>query len=277
MPFNLNKIFTTITANPFQYGSYIEIEPCENLKPYIKCFWANRQNTTYQNVLQEDTLVIPDICMDIIITSGEENIYSNFCGINDKAFISNNNSEILFGIRFYAWSVVLFSDKNMNGVINAFFDADTCFSDFSKNFAKKLQNANTFWERKSISEKYLIDKLNPSRENCDIMNSLYYIIRYNGKSSVSDLSDYCVISKRQLERKFIDNTGVSPKQMINLIRYQLLWQESLKSKFNVYDSIEKFGYYDQSHLLKEFKKYHSISLSQARNLIKKMSRFYNTK
>lgn len=274
MSFSLNKIFTTITANPVNKGNYVEIEPCSQLKPYIRCFWGSEydEKVCYTN---EDNfinnLIIPDICMDIIITADESKIYGDFCGINDNSYLFKQEDQrnFCFGIRFYAWSVVLFSNESMSNVLNTFTKLDEYFSGFSKELKDEIFYATNIYERKKIAEKYLLKKLNLNRQNSDIMNSVYYIIKHYGNASVNDLSDYCFLSKRQLERKFNENTGVSPKQMINLIRYQLLWQECLKPDFNIMNSVEKFGYYDQSHLLKKFRKYHGISLTKARNLILK--------
>ncbi|MCH5296793.1 MAG: helix-turn-helix transcriptional regulator [Ruminococcus sp.] len=276
MPFRLDKIFTTVKSNPTRTGNYIEIEPCDALKPYIRCFWGSKRNKAdFVNQENKKTLVIPDICMDIIVTENAERntADSNFCGINNFSYFAEESSSFCFGIRFYAWSVVLFSDESMNGVLNAFLNADAYFSGFAKALNERLYNAVNIYERKAIAENFLLSKLNAKRENFDIMNSLYFIISSNGNAGVAELSDYCVISKRQLERRFVENIGVSPKQMINLIRYQLLWQECLKDNFNILDAVEKFGYYDQSHMIKEFKKYHGMSINMA---LENVSHFYNT-
>ena len=90
------------------------------------------------------------------------------------------------------------------------------------------------------------------------------------------MADDNAVSNRKLERDFLSTTGVSPKQMVNLIRYQLLWQDAVKRDFNVLDSVEKYGFFDQSHLLKEFKKYHGLTLTEARNEVLRLSHFYNT-
>lgn len=277
MSFSLNNIFTTVTANPFHQGNYTEIEPCRLLKPYIRCFWGfTGKNPTVDTAMQNTYLVIPDLCMDIIITENNHNIYGGFCGIQNRYFTSTNSEEKIFGVRMYAWSVTLFADDSMKGILNTFTDVNTYFSDFTDNLKFAIMNCGSIYERKEIAEKYLLNKLKKHRENYDVMNSLYRIIVLNGKTTVSDLSDYCAVSKRQLERKFTDNIGVTPKQMINLIRYQLLWQDSIKSGFDVLDSVEKFGFCDQSHLLKEFKKYHGTSLGNAKNVALNMSHFYNT-
>lgn len=270
MPFTLDSIFNTITANPNRSGNYIEIEPCNALKPYIRCFWGSKYNRiNHTGDKFNRTRVIPDVCMDIIITANTatNQLNSHFCGINNSSFITIESDNFCFGIRFYAWSVILFSDESMRGVLNAFTDIEAYFLDFSEGLKEKIFLANSFYERTVIAEKYLLSKLNTNRINSDIMNSLYCIIKSNGNLSVKDLSDFSYISKRQLERKFLESTGVSPKQMINLIRYQMLWHDCIKRNFNIFDSVEKFGYCDQAHLLNDFKKYHGVSLNQARDSV----------
>lgn len=277
MPFRLDKIFTTVTSNPTREGNYMEIEPCEALKPYIRCFWGSRHNRTDFSVCENKKIwVNPDVCMDIMVTGNQDlnSTGSYFCGINNFSYFADESDSFCFGIRFYAWSAVLFADEGMNGVLNAFSDADAYFSGFARELNKKLFNADTIYERKAIAEDFLLRRLNTKRENADIMNSLYFIINNNGNAGVAELSDYCAVSKRQLERRFAEYTGVSPKQMINLIRYQLLWQECLKENFNPLDAVVKFGYYDQSHLIKEFKKYHGMSIN---NALANVSHFYNKK
>lgn len=270
MPFTLNNIFNTITANPNRIGNYIEIEPCSALKPYIRCFWGSKYNRTNNEGKKiNKTRVIPDVCMDIILTANTatNQLNGHFCGINNSSFISTESDNFCFGIRFYAWSVILFSDGSMRGALNTFTDIEAYFSDFTEGLKEKIFLASNFYERTVIAEKYLLNKLNTNRENSDIMNSLFFIIKRNGNLKAKDLSDFSFISKRQLERKFLENTGVSPKQMINLIRYQMLWQDCIKYNFNVLNSVEKFGYCDQAHLLNDFKKYHGISLNQARDSV----------
>ena len=48
------------------------------------------------------------------------------------------------------------------------------------------------------------------------------------------------------------------------MRYQSLWRELVTApNFSVLDAVERYGYTDQSHLLRDFRKYHGISLTVA--------------
>lgn len=271
MPYRIDKNFKTITANPYQRNTYIELAPCETLKPYIRCFWYSKGDST----TEYKSLVIPDLCMDILLYQ-HDGYHADFCGINNHSFYSFNTNTEHFGIRFYSWAVALFSDDTMAESLNTYDSAQRYFSDFSNHFAEEILCAESLYEKKYIAENYLLKRLNKRSINHSVLNSIFHTILYNGKTTVKDLADNIAVSQRKLERDFLNTTGVSPKQMINLIRYQLFWQDAVKRDFNVLDSIDKFGYYDQSHLLREFKKYHGLTLSEARRDALKLSHFYNT-
>lgn len=282
MGIQIIDIFSPITAYPSGNNSiYIELPPSEALKPYIKCFWGTLGNISINNPIK--SRVIPDICMDIIINFDltSNNFSDLFCGINNKPFISYGNFErennFTFAIRFYSWSVILFVNESLRYALNDFSSSEKYFSDFIHEIKSKLMYSKNIYERKLISEEALLRRINTNKENSVIQNGMYCILKKHANVSVSELASYCCVSKRHLERIFSENTAVSPKQMIELIRYQQLWQSSLKSNFNIPNAIEQFGFYDQSHLLREFKKYHGLPLSEAKKEAIKMSHFYNTK
>lgn len=255
MSFTIDKIFTTSTA--LGTNALIkEVTPCSLLKPYIRCFWEADSNNFCRELR-----VIPDCCADILICSVNGKVCSNFCGVSNKSFVSKNSAKI-FGIRFYAWSVSLFLSADLSGTLNCYIRAENIFDDFSE-VAQEVMYSSTMNERVAKVQSYLLTKLQSSRENCDVMNSVYKIITQSANIDVKALANYSAISRRTLERQFRNNTGLSPKEAIELIRYQLLWQECMKSSFNILDSVEKFGYCDTSHLYNDFKRFHGLSLPQA--------------
>lgn len=274
MPF-LNNLFRPITAHPFKNDeTYIEIEPCEALKPYICCFWGTPKS--YTNIPYSDIkygLVTPDTCMDIIFNMNlsENKIHDIFCGINDSSIVSqsDNSKSTLscFAIRFNFWAVPLFSDDSMKEVLNAYVDVEAYFKNFRRELEPILQSYNSIRERAAAAEQYLLKKLRPERQNGNVMNSIYAILKSRGTTQISDLSHYTSVSQRQLERLFIEFVGLTPKKLSNLVRYQYLWRDIVyKPSFNIQDAVFKYRFTDQAHLLKEFKKYHSMTPAEGKAL-----------
>ncbi|MDE5563480.1 MAG: AraC family transcriptional regulator [Clostridiales bacterium] len=265
MAFSIDSIFTTRTALP-KNGGIVEIEPIVALKPYVRCFW-----TCERDKANKVSRVIPDCCADIIIDV--ENDGAGFVGMCLDSFAATHINAI-FGIRFYAWAVPQFTRTNAVILFNALINPQNLFNNFTE-FKDSIIEAKSTSERVELAQKYLIGLLD-SRCDSDVMNSLCDIVINNGNISVSDLSRGIAVSKRTLERKFMQSIGVSPKTITEAVRYQLLWQDCIDNRFCAIDSVEKFGYYDQAHMYNDFKRYHGIGLGEARQEYYDLSRFYNT-
>lgn len=83
------------------------------------------------------------------------------------------------------------------------------------------------------------------------------------RGSIDQLSRSLHISTRQLERLFQSRIGLPPKALACLIRYQLLWRDALQPGFDVQDAVFRYGYTDQAHLLRDFKRFHTMTIPQA--------------
>ena len=255
--------FRPILSTPFGREGYREIAPSEALAPYVRCFWNEKRGSP-------PTLVIPDICADIIFKIGDEDF---FCALDDSPYYSSSDGE-LFGVRFYAWTAALFAESGFSGSKNKVFRTEEFFGGIKAELAPYIQSARSFQERAAFAEKVLAKRLDKIRVNCNLMNAVDFITASDGRSSVAEICGYTVLSPRQLERIFDQYTGISPKAFSELVRYQLLWQEVVSGKFEVLDAVERFGFFDQPHLLREFKKRHLMTPKQAREYA--MSHFYNT-
>lgn len=272
------KMYQSITACPFRCNeNYMEVQPSLALRPYIRCFWGTRKPRRQRKVDKiSKELVIPDTCMDIIfnINYTENKINGHFCGINDTAFETeqkNDKEEIVstFGIRFYAWSASLFAKESMKEVKNKAFDAGYHFERIKKEIEPLLFDVTRLDERIAIAEKVLMQELQEEKMNSIVADAVYEILKSKGSLDVLQLSKEIHISTRQLERLCNTYMGISPKKLSSLIRYQYLWNEiAFHPNFQVLDAVERFGYVDQSHLLYEFKKYHQMLPSEAKEYAK---------
>ncbi len=269
---SLTDLYMPITASPFERSkTYTEILPCDALKPFIRCFWGTPEPVSHSEIFSsKPSLVIPDTCMDIIFYLDYTNnsINGSFCTIDENPYASSGTaaSELTstFAIRFYAWTAVLFSDNSFAGSKNKIFLVDDYFSKLNKKLLPMLMSVSSLEQRAKIAEKYLLDQLDLCRVNNNLMNAIFEIINSKGTMRISELAAKNAVSQKQMERIFNENTGISPKTFSSLVRYQLLWHEAcFDPNFNILDAVEKYGYTDQAHLLNEFKKRHSMTLSKA--------------
>lgn len=279
---DFHKIYKPITAAPFiRDKSHVEIEPCDALKPYVRCFWGS-EGTYVEDTADElaGRLIVPDTCMDVIfrVNFPENKLECNFCGINDIPLFSERQSidkarkptekyeeKSVFGIRFYAWSVAMFSEESMRNVKNGFFDARQFFSELTKELEQKIFDVVDLRQRIEIVESFLLQHINENHRNPYVMEAVGEILKKKGNLKFKELSQEIYVSKRQIERLFSEYIGLSPKSFSSLIRYQNLWSDVfLNPNSDIQDKVFQYGYTDQAHLLHDFKRFHTMSIVKAR-------------
>jgi len=91
--------------------------------------------------------------------------------------------------------------------------------------------------------------------------SVNFILKNKGANSIHQLVRYTGYSERHIERTFIECIGLTPKKFGNIVKlHGFLKLLKDKSKHNNLTKISyEAGYTDQSHLIKEFKKYTGIT------------------
>ena len=268
MSFELNSIFFPITATPKGSVGIKEIAPCRSLSRYVHCFWE-REPTFRSSAVR----IIPDFCCDIIIPLDCDG-YGGFCGVSNRSFIAENVGNV-FGIRFFAWAYGAFSDVAAEKLFNGGIPARELFEGFDA-FETDIRAALNTEERVRLAQDYLLRLLISDNENSVVMNGLYYAVNNCCRVRARDLELYCAANIRTIERGFLKVLGTSPKHAVELLRYQMLWQDCISDGFDVLDSVSKYDYYDQAHLCNNFKRFHGIGISKARNEYKMLSHFYNT-
>lgn len=271
--FDPNNLFRPITSTPGESSEqYVEVVPCDVLRPYIRCFWGTPRPYINAAPLREThvpRVVIPDACMDIIFTVDylSNEINGQFCGINDAPFVAVNKEAIesVFGIRFHSWAVHLFVDNGLQNVCNTHTDIDVYFPGLKNSLKDGLFHYPCITDRIPHVEQYLMSRLgNRFQGNNTVLEAVYYILKKSGVVSISELLGHVDVHQRQLERVFSEYIGVPPKKMADLVRYQNVWRDVFYGRTGAsHDIVYDYGYYDQAHLLHDFKRYHGMTPLEA--------------
>lgn len=138
------------------------------------------------------------------------------------------------------------------------------FGNLEEKLTPLLLRASTMAERIEMVQTELLKRLEINSADSKLLNAISYMLETDCRAKISDICRYTAVSPRQLERIFNTQIGVSPKVFSSLLRYQLLWQELMfQGNPDILDAVEKYGFTDQSHLLRDFKKHHFMTPGEA--------------
>ena len=216
------------------------------------CIWTMKSKKILDKTISNN--ILPDACIDIVIDFINNTIC--FAGFSKETenFQLNKNIDYM-GVRlkpsiFY----LLFnieSDKIMDNQIQ-FCDIE---KEISINKILDLKNTN---ERIEYLKHYLLQKTKEQKE-IPFMKIVEKIYENPNKQSVTDIAKEFGYNERNLYRVFKTNFGVSPKVLLNILRLHLCLTLILENKMNLIDIALSCGFYDQSHFIKEIKRYTGIS------------------
>ncbi len=231
---------------------YYEIEPEKCLRKYISAYWV------IKNVRSDDAIeVFPDGCFDMVIyidKHANNTIY--ITGIWSEKIVANIYKDVdVVGVRFQPSSIDVLFDINVNQLNNM-------KQEFSKSMLKMSDEVDLsiLYHSKSIDEiisfynyyfKYIIEK--------DNYHSVFdYICFLSENYTVNEFATIIGISERQLLREYRDKLGITTKMYLSIMRF-IKAKNMLINGVNHSDIVYECGYSDESHFIKDFKKYTSYA------------------
>ena len=128
--------------------------------------------------------------------------------------------------------------------------------EFGQAFTRRVQAAKTHAERVAIAEELLLAQLSRRRAAPAIEVVATALRQRRGQVCTDELARLAHLSRRQLERRFREAVGVSPKLFAEISRFSQVFQ-LLKEQPNAnwQDVTHACGYFDQAHFIREFRRF----------------------
>ncbi len=238
---------------------YLEVTPHPTLSNYVDAYWTASGSSTQHSIEK----ILPDGCVDIIFNLGNDCYTDNgtFLMKSEKTYLvgtmttyketgMDNNTKLL-GVRFKP------------GAVSAFFK----FVSLSeiKNQTIELGKSLCPDLRKLIKSPFelLNQELarNLNKPNRYLLMQIETIKKSKGQIKIQELASIHYTTVRQLERNFKEHLGITPKEFVNLVRYQNAMKaiEQRKSNESILSIAFDFGYYDHAHLTNDFRRYNGCA------------------
>ena len=204
--------------------------------------------------------VIPDASVDILFWKKDGRVKSKIAGtLLEKGAAALEEKCEYFGVRFMPGYNPVSSSIKLSELVNhEMVFEDLLVSDDAKKYLfENLYYSESFEEKIFAFMKYYIKQYENQMDDKYSLRSalIKEIIRSNGDLKLSALSIFTGYSERYLNRKIHEEFGMNPKKLIRFIRFQKAVSNLIASMdcINCTNTALEAGYFDQSHLIKEFK------------------------
>lgn len=131
---------------------------------------------------------------------------------------------------------------------------------------QRLGNLESFEERVRVMDRLLLDQALRSRAIDCVSEAAERILVSGGRIDIGALAGMAGLSTRQFARKFIQQIGVSPKLFARIARFETTLQSKASFAGKCWTEVAyEFGYYDQMHMIHDFKEFTGATPRQILN------------
>ena len=170
-----------------------------------------------------------------------------------------NGKYAFFEINFKLGGLCKIFDVLAVQFMNRIVSAEDLFGSGIKVLYEQLCTANGIEQMAESTNKFLINHLKRKSSNTyqNIINRISnLIIRNAGIIDIAQLAGQANMSIRTLERHFIKQTGITLKLLCSIARFNRAFSLKLNSPEENWTSVAQWcGYFDQMHLIREFKRF----------------------
>ena len=255
--------------------SFLVSQPSPFLAKYVKQYWMI-ENCIHPGSSYHHRIV-PNGLMELNFYLGEKPKVTNpDKELTENTLISGQQKSVydlrinrnlsLFSITFQPLGAKAF----FNIPMSEFCDRNIPLRFINREFTVKLESqlfeTKSFSEKVLIAEKLLTELFIRKQQEFNfarISDSIAFISKKGGKTDVEELAGRACLSRKQFERIFGDCIGISPKRFLKIVRFQhSIYLKQQNSKINLTHLAFDSGYFDQSHMINDFRQLSGMTPTQ---------------
>ena len=250
------------------------LQPSPGLAPYIKSYWMLNGCMHKDKVYHQR--IVPNGFIELIFYYHDLPEYlRRKSTIKSKAVLSGQQDEYydiavsgnmqLFSIIFKPQSARLFFGIPASELYNQSIPAEYIFKDAIDKITEKLNQSKDVQSKVQIVEAFLLKQIVRNRDFQlnRITDSVGEINVAKGIKNIETLASRACLSRKQFERTFSDFVGIAPKKFLRVIRFQhAIYKQQIKSIESLSQLAHECGYYDQSHMINDFKRLTGLTPNQ---------------
>lgn len=252
--------------------NYQTFQPHSDLESLVKCYWTLEVPAETDAQRQR---IIPDGCIEMAFilgndikryTSEVEFIFQPRALVLGQTiepfYIEPTGYVNTFAVRFYPYGFANLITTPIKNLANKETRIGLLFEEkTAEELEQKIIQAKDTKERIEIIETFLLKKFkNKGTIDSIVKSTVDTILSTKGNTSINAILKETLSKRRQLERKFVKQIGISPKQLSKVIRLQTALKLLLnKQTENLTQIAYESEYYDQAHFNRDFKEFTGIN------------------
>jgi AraC-like DNA-binding protein len=135
--------------------------------------------------------------------------------------------------------------------------ADDTLGRFGRALTQHVAALDTHVQRVAAAEELMIGELHRRKAQLSVVNGVITsVLQRHGQVHVDEMAQEANMSRRQLERRFLEAVGVPPKLFAEMNRFAYVFRlmhEQPRAKWS--DVTYACGYFDQAHFIREFRRF----------------------
>lgn len=235
------------------------IYPSPSLSEYVKYYWILRTDSADKTIQ-----TIPSGCIHLVFHRGDDLHFVNG-EIQVRNFIRgqlSGHGELIshgaidmIAVIFHPLGLTPFTSLPLTEVYNQYIDIEYIGDKSLTTLKDRICSEEDSLMCVEIIEKYLISKLNDFQNyNYSRILGAIRLIEDHIGLDITTLANTACLGYRHFKREFSKYIGMSPKEYLRIIRFQrVLYTLQKNPKIDLGELAYICGFYDNSHLNKDFK------------------------
>jgi AraC-like DNA-binding protein len=261
---------------------YVIYSPSVPLKEFVTCFWMITDGDTGRR-----ERILPNGSSELVINLCENEIRTYdptqpervnrlsgavFAGTYSRALICDaRQHRSMLGVHFRPGGALCFMGTPATELSDAHANLEDLWGSRARALREQICEATTARERFELMEQALLDRARRvPRRHPAVEAALRLFGPFGTDSSTREVAQELGISQRRFIDLFAHQVGLTPKLLCRILRfkYARILAEKLESQSREAPAIDwaqiaiACGYYDQSHLIRDFENLSGLSPSQ---------------
>lgn len=255
---------------------YVEFLPKPEIAHFVKCVWNYAADTSETEGRPER--IVPDGNPELVIHYGHP--FSEFTAAGKQqqprgfvmgqmtrplALDPSQGAPGIVGVRFWPAGTRAMIGAAMSEFTDEHLALDDVVPGAAASLVDQIASAASARERCDILQDFVasVAAANARFQDAGVTQWVSQILKASGRVSIASLARDSDLSARQLERRFRTQVGIPPRLFANVIRFRTVFDMlSSASKPDWVGLALSAGYFDQSHLIKDFHRFLGCSPSE---------------